>query len=168
LGGPPVPIAQESAGHAEFPVDMSDTTSQQLVVFSLGSEEYALPIGSVHEIIRFTEPRTVASEAAWIRGVIGLRGKIIPIFDLASRMELDTVDSQPGKIVIVESGTGQVGIMVDEVEEVLTVSSEQLEDVPSANSDSIEAIAKIEDRLVILLNPEGLFARSGAEEIAAA
>ena len=146
---------------------MSELTSQQLVVFSLGSEEYALPIGSVHEIIRFTEPRTVASEAAWIRGVIGLRGKIIPIFDLASRMELDTVDSQPGKIVIVESGTGQVGIMVDEVEEVLTVSSEQLEDVPSANSDSIEAIAKIEDRLVILLNPEGLFARSGAEEIAA-
>jgi purine-binding chemotaxis protein CheW len=157
-----------SAGNADFPVDMSDTTSQQLVVFSLGSEEYALPIGSVHEIIRFTEPRTVASEAAWIRGVIGLRGKIIPIFDLASRMELDTVDSQPGKIVIVESGTGQVGIMVDEVEEVLTVSSDQLEDVPSANSDSIEAIAKIEDRLVILLNPEGLFARSGAEEIAAA
>jgi purine-binding chemotaxis protein CheW len=147
---------------------MSDTTSQQLVVFSLGSEEYALPIGSVHEIIRFTEPRTVASEAAWIRGVIGLRGKIIPIFDLASRMELDTVDSQPGKIVIVESGTGQVGIMVDEVEEVLTVSSDQLEDVPSANSDSIEAIAKIEDRLVILLNPEGLFARSSAEDIAAA
>jgi purine-binding chemotaxis protein CheW len=147
---------------------MSDATSQQLVVFSLGSEEYALPIGSVHEIIRFTEPRTVASEAAWIRGVIGLRGKIIPIFDLASRMALDTVDSEPGKIVIVESGTGQVGIMVDEVEEVLTVSSEQLEDVPSANSDSIEAIAKIEDRLVILLNPEGLFARSGGEEIAAA
>ena len=147
---------------------MSDTTSQQLVVFSLGSEEYALPIGSVHEIIRFTEPRTVASDAAWIRGVIGLRGKIIPIFDLAARMELELAGSEAGKIVIVESGTGQVGIMVDEVEEVLTVSSEQLEDVPSANSDSIEAIAKIEDRLVILLNPEGLFARSGAEEIAAA
>ena len=147
---------------------MSDITSQQLVVFSLGSEEYALPIGSVHEIIRFTEPRTVASDADWIRGVIGLRGKIIPIFDLASRMELDNVGSEPGKIVIVESGTGQVGIMVDEVEEVLTVSSEQLEDVPTANSDSIEAIAKIEDRLVILLNPEGLFARSGGEEIAAA
>ncbi len=169
MGGPPSPIPQESAGNAEFPVDMSDTTSQQLVVFSLGSEEYALPIGSVHEIIRFTEPRTVASEAAWIRGVIGLRGKIIPIFDLAARMELEiAAESEAGKIVIVESGTGQVGIMVDEVEEVLTVSSDQLEDVPSANTDSIEAIAKIEDRLVILLNPEGLFARSGAEEIAAA
>ena len=137
-------------------------------MFSLGSEEYALRIGTVHEIIRYTEPRTVASEAAWIRGVIGLRGKIIPIFDLAARMELGTVGSEPGKIVIVESGTGQVGVMVDEVEEVLTVSGEQLEDVPSAGSDAIEAIAKIEDRLVILLNPEGLFARSGADEIAAA
>jgi purine-binding chemotaxis protein CheW len=147
---------------------MSETTSQQLVVFSLGSEEYALPIGSVHEIIRFTEPRTVASEAAWIRGVIGLRGKIIPIFDLASRMELDNVGSEPGKIVIVESGTGQVGVMVDEVEEVLTVDSDQLEDVPTANSDSIEAIAKIEDRLVILLNPAGLFAGAPTEDIAAA
>ena len=152
-----------------FRETMSDITSQQLVVFSLGSEEYALPIAAVHEIIRFTEPRSVASEVAWIRGVIGLRGKIIPIFDLASRMELGTVDSQPGKIVIVESGTGQVGIMVDEVEEVLTVTSLQLEDVPSANSDSIEAIAKIEDRLVILLNPEGLFAQTpSGDELAAA
>jgi len=121
----------------------------------------------VHEIIRYTEPRTVASDAEWIRGVIGLRGKIIPIFDLASRMGLET-GSEPGKIVIVESGTGQVGVMVDEVEEVLTVSSEQLEDVPSATSTAIEAIAKIDDRLVILLNPAGLFARSSGEDLAAA
>jgi len=140
--------------------------SRQLVIFSLGAEEYALPIGSVHEIIRYTEPRTVASDAEWIRGVIGLRGKIIPIFDLAARMRLES--SEPGKIVIVESGTGQVGVMVDEVEEVLTVSSEQLEDVPSATSTAIEAIAKIDDRLVILLNPAGLFARSSGEDLAAA
>ena len=146
---------------------MSEPSSKQLVVFSLGSEEYALPIGAVHEIIRFTEPRSVESDVTWIRGVIGLRGKIIPIFDLASRMELDNVGSEPGKIVIVESGNGQVGVMVDDVEEVLTVTSEQLEDVPSANSDSIEAIAKIEDRFVILLNPAGLFARSGDEDLAA-
>ena len=158
---------------------MSDTSSQQLVVFSLGTEEYALPIGTVSEIIRFTEPRTVASEAAWIRGVIGLRGKIIPIFDLAARMGLESAGSAPGKIVIVSSGAGQVGVMVDEVEEVLTVSSDQLEEVltvsadqlepvPTANTDSIEAIAKIEDRLVILLNAEGLFARTAGEDLAAA
>jgi purine-binding chemotaxis protein CheW len=141
---------------------MSDTTSQQLVVFSLGSEEYALPIGAVHEIIRFTEPRAVASDADWIRGVIGLRGKIIPIFDLAARMGLMDLSVEPGKIVIVETGTGQVGVIVDEVDEVITVTSDQLEDVPTASRDTIDAIAKVEDRLVILLNPEGLFARAGA------
>ena len=145
---------------------MPESTTHQLVVFSLGSEEYALPIGAVHEIIRFSEPRSVASEVPWIRGVIGLRGKIIPIFDLAARMGL--APSEPGKIVIVSSGTGQVGVMVDEVEEVLTVSSDQLEEVPTANSESIEAIAKIDDRLVVLLNTSGLFAREVAEELAAA
>jgi purine-binding chemotaxis protein CheW len=149
---------------------MSDTTtSQQLVVFSLGAEEYALPIAAVSEIIRFSEPRSVASEVAWIRGVIGLRGKIIPIFDLAARLELPGTDSEPGKIVILETGTDQVGVMVDEVEEVLTVESDQLEPVPTANTDSIEAIAKIDDRLVILLNSEGLFASTpSADELAAA
>ena len=147
---------------------MSDTTtSQQLVVFSLGSEEYALPIAAVSEIIRFSEPRSVASEVAWIRGVIGLRGKIIPIFDLAARLELPGADSEPGKIVILETGSDQVGVMVDEVEEVLTVTSDQLEEVPTANSDSIESIAKIGDRLVVLLNTSGLFARE-VEELAAA
>jgi purine-binding chemotaxis protein CheW len=148
---------------------MSDTTtSQQLVVFSLGSEEYALPIAAVSEIIRFTEPRSVASEVAWIRGVIGLRGKIIPIFDLAARLELPGGESEPGKIVILETGSDQVGVMVDEVEEVLTVESNQLEPVPTANTDSIEAIAKIDDRLVILLNSEGLFASTpAADELAA-
>jgi purine-binding chemotaxis protein CheW len=143
------------------------TTSQQLVVFSLGAEEYALPIAAVHEIIRFSEPRSVASEVAWIRGVIGLRGKIIPIFDLAARLQLTGGDTQPGKIVILETGTGQVGVMVDEVEEVLTTDSSQLEPVPTANTDTIEAIAKIGDRLVILRNPEGLFAAGPADELAA-
>ena len=149
---------------------MSDTTtSQQLVVFSLGAEEYALPIAAVSEIIRFSEPRSVASEVAWIRGVIGLRGKIIPIFDLAARLELPGGDSEPGKIVILETGADQVGVMVDEVEEVLTVESDQLEPVPTANTDSIEAIAKIDDRLVILLNSEGLFAGTpAADELAPA
>src|SRR3954467_10371593 len=156
---------------------MSETTSQQLVVFSLGSEEYALPIGAVHEIIRFTEPRTVASDVAWIRGVIGLRGKIIPIFDLASRMGViaDQAESDANKIVIVETGTGQAGIVVGDVEEVLTVTTDHLEevltvttgqlgDLPTADVETIQAIAKIGDRLVILLNPEGLFAGARADE----
>ena len=68
----------------------STDSPRQLVIFSLGNEEYALPITRVQEIIRFTEPRNVASHTAWIRGVINLRGKIVPVCDLAQRLGLPT------------------------------------------------------------------------------
>jgi purine-binding chemotaxis protein CheW len=132
--------------------------AQQLVVFSLGDEEYALPITQVQEIIRYTGPRAVASEAAWIKGVISLRGKIVPVCDLGARLGLPTELAEQAKIVIVETDSGTAGVIVDEVEEVLTVESEQLDTVPGAGTDFIDAIAKIADRLVILLNPEGIFA----------
>ncbi len=132
--------------------------SAQLVVFTLGREEYALPITQVQEIIRYTEPRAVASDAPWIRGVISLRGKIVPVCDLAARLGLAAERADNAKIVIVETVTGTAGIVVDEVEEVLTVDDAQLDSVPGAGADFIEAIAKIDDRLVILLNPDGIFA----------
>ena len=133
-------------------------TTRQLVIFSLGAEEYALPITRVQEIIRYTEPRSVASHTAWIRGVINLRGKIVPVCDLAQRLGLTVEMPASAKIVIVETEIGTAGVIVDDVEEVLTVEEAQLEDVPSADSDYVEAIAKVGDRLAILLNPDGLFA----------
>ena len=93
-------------------------TTRQLVIFSLGSEEYALPITRVQEIIRYTEPRIVASRTAWIRGVINLRGKIVPVCDLAERLGLRIERSGVAKIVIAETATGTAGIIVDDVEEV--------------------------------------------------
>ena len=133
------------------------STTRQLVVFSLGEEEYALPINQVQEIIRYTEPRAVASEVAWIRGVISLRGKIVPVCDLAARLGLAGEGGAGGKIVIVETGSVTAGVIVDDVDEVLTIEEGQLDDVPAAGSDSIEAIAKVGDRLVVLLNTEGIF-----------
>ncbi len=135
--------------------------AQQLVVFSLGEEEYALPITQVQEIIRFSEPRAVASEVAWIKGVISLRGKIVPVCDLAARLGLAAEVAPNAKIVIVETTGGTAGVIVDEVEEVLTVEAAQLDTVPAAGTDFIDAIAKIDDRLIVMLNPEGIF--SGVE-----
>ena len=88
-------------------------TTRQLVIFSLGTEEYALPITRVQEIIRYTEPRVVASRTAWIRGVINLRGKIVPVCDLAERLGLELERSPVAKIVIVETQTGTAGVIVD-------------------------------------------------------
>jgi purine-binding chemotaxis protein CheW len=143
----------------------TEVTTRQLVVFTLGSEEYALPIRQVHEIIRYTEPRSVGAQGGWVRGVISLRGKIVPVFDLAARLGVAANGGDGGKIVIVETASDMAGVVVDDVEEVLTVDQEQLEGVPAAGGAAIEAIAKIEDRLVILLNPEGIFA--GAIDAAA-
>ncbi|MCW3016341.1 MAG: CheW protein [Solirubrobacterales bacterium] len=139
---------------------MSDHTSGQLVVFSLGTEEYALPIGYVHEIIRWTEPRAVASEDPSVCGVISLRGKILPVFDLATRLGLTSARSDRAKIVIVERGGSMAGVVVDDVEEVLTVSEDQLDrdGGSGVSGDCIEAIAKIDDRLVVLLSPEHIVA----------
>ena len=137
---------------------MSAETTRQLVIFSLGSEEYALPITRVQEIIRYTEPRMVASRTTWIRGVINLRGKIVPVCDLAERLGLGLERSDVAKIVIVETETGTAGVIVDDVEEVLTVDDSQLEDVPTADRAYVDAIAKLDDRLAILLNPDGLLA----------
>jgi purine-binding chemotaxis protein CheW len=134
-----------------------ETSSRQLVVFSLGEEEYALPITQVQEIIRYTEPRAVASDTPWIRGVISLRGKIVPVCDLGSRLGLSFQPAEDAKIVIVETENTTAGVIVDEVEEVLTVDQEQLEAVPGTTTELIDTIAKLDDRLIILLNPQTLF-----------
>ena len=136
----------------------TEETTRQLVIFSLGTEEYALPITRVQEIIRYTEPRSVASQTPWVRGVINLRGKIVPVCDLAERLGLTLERPEAAKIVIVETGVGTAGVIVDDVDEVLTVSPEQLEDVPTADAAYVDAVAKVGDRLAILLNPDGLFA----------
>jgi purine-binding chemotaxis protein CheW len=138
--------------------------TQQLVVFALGDEEYALPIQQVQEIIRYSEPRAVSSAEPWIKGVISLRGKIIPVFDLGLRLGVHAEPGEDQKIVIVETATGTAGVIVDEVEEVLTVDADQLDEVPGAGSDAIDAIAKIDDRLVVLLTPDRLLA--GVSDVA--
>ena len=142
-----------------------ETNARQLLVFSLGEEEYALPVTSVQEIIHYTQPRAVASEAHWIQGVISLRGKIIPVADLGARLGLVTERNEAGKIVVVESGSVTAGVVVDDVDEVLTIEDEQLDAVPAAGTDAIDGIVKIDDRLIILLDLDSLF---GGIDLAAA
>ncbi len=145
---------------------MSEQTNpRQLVVFTLGTEHYALPIQQVHEIIRYAEPRSVASREDWVRGVISLRGRIVPVYDLAARLGVPSEVSEHTKIVIVEAGSETAGVIVDGVEEVLTVSDDQIEEVPSADTALIECVAKVGDRLIVLLKPSMIFA---ASEFAAA
>jgi purine-binding chemotaxis protein CheW len=143
-----------------------EAISRQLVVFSLGEEEYALPITQVHEIIRFAEPRSVASADPSVRGVISLRGKILPVYDLATRLGLDHAGTAEAKIVIVETAEDMAGVVVDDVEEVITIGGDQIDEAPLAGGRAIDGIAKVGDRLVVLLDPEGIVGgdtRNGAD-----
>jgi purine-binding chemotaxis protein CheW len=152
-----LPISTPHPTDWSFPMAALET-ARQFVVFSLGDEEYALPITRVQEIIRHAEPRSVASDDPAIRGVISLRGKIVPVCDLGARLGLATQVGDDSKIVIVETGSGSAGVIVDEVEEVLTLDESNIEPVPGAGADFIEAIAKIDNRLIVLLNLDGVFA----------
>ena len=146
---------------------MSESShARQLVVFTLGAEHYALPIQQVHEIIRYTQPRSVASRVDWVRGVISLRGRIVPVYDLAAHLGVESEISEQTKIVIVETETETAGVIVDDVDEVLTVEDEQIEEVPGADGALIDSIAKVGDRLVILLKPNAIFEDGGVSAAA--
>ena len=128
--------------------------SHQLVVFSLAAEEYGVPITLVQEIIRYTPPRPIPGSPSHVEGVINLRGRIIPVVDLRTRFGMGGERPGETKIVIVEMDALVVGVVVDEVREVLTVGAGQCEPAPegAGHADYLEAVAKLEGRLVVMLD----------------
>lgn len=137
--------------------NLTEVGTCQLVVCALGDEQYGLPVGQVREIVRYTEPRAVASDVPWMRGVVSLRGRLVPVHDLGVRLGLASADATAAppaaaKLVIVETADEPVGVLVDDVVEVLTVDAAQLEPVPSGSGQ----IARVGDRLVLLLDGEEL------------
>jgi purine-binding chemotaxis protein CheW len=138
-------------------------TLRQLVVFSLSGQEYALPIRSVGEILNYTQPRSVVSSERGVRGVISLRGRIIPVFDLAERFLLPpATGSEPQKIAIVETSHGPAGVIVHGVDEVIAVMPDQFQSTPTGAPAGVESSVKLGDRLILVVDPEQLFAALAA------
>jgi len=140
-----------------------DTTAQlQLVTFGLGEEEFAVDILKVQEINRMMSLTRVPSSPPEVEGVINLRGKIIPVVDLRRRFALPPAARSPqSRIVVVEVHGRVIGFVVDRVSEVLRISRSIVEPAPSmvcsVDSDFIEGVGKLEDRLLILLDLGRLF-----------
>ena len=137
---------------------------RQLVVFQLGAELYGCEISRVHEIIRLQNVTRVPRAPGFVEGVINLRGKVIPVVDLRRRFGLPTADhTRASRIVVVEIGDQVVGIVVDGVSEVLRVNSSIVEPpspvVAGIDSEYLHGIAKLPDRLVILLDLDRILAR---------
>lgn len=133
----------------------------QLVVFMLKQGdvvcEYGVPITQVQEIITMTRPTQLPQSPDFVEGIINLRGKIIPIIDLKKRFKMGASDiTSDTRSVVVEVGGQTVGIIVDEVSEVLRLSHNDIEPPPAMvggiTAEYLTGVGKIEGRLLILLD----------------
>ncbi len=153
---------------------MADTTVQveqvnkalldkagKYLTFALGKEQYGLEILKVREIIGYMEITAVPQTPMYVKGVINLRGQVIPVVDLRAKFGMETSETtEETCIIVVEIGQGghgfSTGIVVDHVEEVLDIAGEDIEPAPqfgsAVNTDFILGMGKIGDSVKILLD----------------
>ncbi len=137
--------------------------SEKYLTFSLGKEQYGVEILKVKEINKLLEITTVPRTPDFVRGVINLRGKVIPVIDLRNKFDLERVeDTDQTCIIVVDISFQQIslqmGIVVDSVSEVLDIDLQNIEDTPAfgtaINTDFIRGMAKTKEGVKILLNIE--------------
>ncbi|MCU0308865.1 MAG: chemotaxis protein CheW [Thermoleophilia bacterium] len=136
----------------------------QLVVFALADGEYGLPIEHVQEIIRYAPPRPLPEAPPGIEGVIDLRGRIVPVVDLKARFGLPPDRPETSRIVVVEVADSVIGVVVDEVAEVLTVGLDRTEPPPpvaAVNAPYLDAVAKVDERLLVIMDVDRLLGDVG-------
>jgi purine-binding chemotaxis protein CheW len=128
----------------------------QLMAFRIGDEEYVVDILRVREILRPMPITPVRRGPKYIEGVINLRGAVVPVVDMRRRFELEDVDRSPGRIVVISIGGRTVGLIVDEVTQVVRVPRSAINPAPglleSRRAPYFLGVCHHRDRLLILLN----------------
>ncbi|MGB9682136.1 MAG: chemotaxis protein CheW [bacterium] len=142
---------------------------RQLVVFSLLEENYGIDIYKVQEIIQYREITYVPKAPPFVKGVINLRGKIIPVIDLKERFGLAEKEiNTDTRIIVVEIASQTVGLIVDSVTEVLRISTSNIEPPPpvtTIEADFIEGVGKLDERLIIILDIDRILSREERGEL---
>jgi len=142
----------------------------QFVSFIVADEEFGVDILTVQEIIRPVEITRVPHAPDFVEGVINLRGRILPIIDLRTRLGFPERDrDEDTRILVVELEDQTVGFVTDSVREVLRVEESTIEPAPdlAVNIDThfLRGVAKLEDRLLILLDLDGIFSEEEADAL---
>ncbi len=137
----------------------------QLVTFNMGTEEYAVNILNVQEINRMTEIAKVPNAPSYVEGVINLRGRVIPVVSLSKRFGFVEKDQdEQSRIIIMDIQGITIGVIVDSVSEVLRIPANTVDPAPhiatEMGTEFIKGIAKMEDRLIILIDMDLLIERS--------
>jgi purine-binding chemotaxis protein CheW len=130
---------------------------QQLVIFELAKESYGVDIAVVESIIKLQTITKVPHAPSFVEGVTNLRGKILPVIDLRRRFNLPSQEgNKDSRIIVISVNDTGMGMVVDGVSEVLTISDKDIEPTPpmvtTVDSAFITGIAKLEGRLIILLD----------------
>ena len=137
------------------------------LTFALGPEEYGLEILKVREIIGYMDITAVPQTPVYVKGVINLRGQVIPVVDLRAKFGMETTDVTDQTCIIVVEITQKgrnfsTGIVVDHVQEVLDIEGENIEEAPqfgsSVNTDFILGMGKIGNSVKILLDIDKVLA----------
>lgn len=131
----------------------------QLVSFKIGSEEFGVDILNVQEINKMVQITKVPNSPEFVEGVINLRGRVIPIIDLRTRLRLPKIEhNKDTRIIVVEISGRTIGFIVDSVQEVLripiNITEAPPEIVSGIDSEFIKSVGKLEDRLLILIDLE--------------
>ena len=147
-----------------------DQVASEFLTFTLGAEEYAIDILKVQEIRGYEQPTLIANAPAFIKGVINLRGIIVPIVDLRIKFHLSNVEYTPFTVVVILNVAGRVvGVVVDSVSDVISLLSSQIRPAPdfSATFDTryILGLATLEDRMLIVTDIEQLMSSRDMELI---
>ncbi|MFH1453811.1 MAG: chemotaxis protein CheW [Armatimonadota bacterium] len=150
----------------------ASTVKTQLVVFKLRDEEFGVDISQVREIVRMMHITHIPEAPGFIEGVINLRGQVIAVIDLSKQFEMAEIDELPktARIVVVEVHGETVGLIVDEVPEVITIPEDCIEGAPElieteVKDHYIRGVAKIEERLLILVDLGEILKPQKMEEI---
>ena len=143
------------------------TDGRQYLTFALGAEEYGVEILKVQEIKGYSAITPIPNTPSYVKGVMNLRGSIIPIVDLRAKLSMpETTYNQFTVIIVVRVGAKTVGVVVDAVSDVLNIPLKDIQPTPDFGSQVdarfISGLAKASERLVVLLDIEKVLAAEGA------
>ena len=156
--------------HTGVVADEADLTASEYLTFTLGTEEYAIDILKVQEIRGYEAPTLIANAPSFIKGVINLRGIIVPVVDLRIKFNLGKIEYTPFTVVIILNVAKRViGVVVDSVSDVISLTQMQIRPTPdfSGTFDTryILGLATLDTRMMIVIDIERLMTSADMELI---
>jgi purine-binding chemotaxis protein CheW len=149
-------------------IESKSNAAREYITFRIGSQYYCIDIMSVREIRGWTPATALPRAPGFVRGVINLRGVVLPIIDLADRLGFPATEPTPRHVIIVvQTGRQVVGLLVDAVSDIINMPADKVQPTPDVGSESARAfvlgVMAIEDRMISLIALESVMPAQAGE-----